>query len=116
MIGELKDEDSPETLLRAIVEAKTYQLKIQRCTTSLKRYTSCYAPGLPILPERIQSALLIFSGEKSQPWNDYSNMKNDSWLRLLITRWNMMIFVVVPAGNSGKRPHQVRKYYLKRLI
>ncbi len=117
MIGELKDEDSSETLLRAVVEVKTYQYKIQSCESSLKRYTACYAKEAKEHPIHIQPAVLIFAGKDSQPWRDYTAMMkmNDSWMKRLISKWNMKIFCVVPEEDMSEKPYEERDYYIEQV-
>ena len=117
VIAELKDEDSQETLLRAVVEAKAYQYKIQGCKTALKRYASCYAPGTPNV-NWLQSAVMIFAGEKSHPWSDFDEMskRKDSWLKKLITAWDMKIYLVTENDAIKNKPYHERNYSLIRIM
>ena len=118
VIGELKDEDSQETLLRAVVEAKTYQYKIQSCESSLKRYAACYSDNPKELPKWIQPAVLIFDGKDSQPWKDFDAMMSmeKSWLKSLISKWDMEIFAVGTEGDMAGKPYAERNYLLKRVL
>lgn len=96
VIGELKDEDSSETLLRAVVEAKTYQYKIESCKTALKRYTDCYLGQSQSIYPVIQPAVFLFENDRSQPWLDFVSCmaKEHSWLKRLMAKWDMQIFAV----------------------
>ena len=118
VIGELKDEDSQETLLRAVVEAKTYQYKIQSSVYTRKRYAACYSDNPKKLPEWIQPAVLIFGGKDSRPGKDFEAMMNmeNSWLKRLITKWDMEIFAVVPEGDMAGKPYAERDYSLERVL
>ena len=117
VIGELKDEDSQETLLRAVVEAKTYQSKIQKCNKALKRFVSCYAPEFPDT-KWLQPAILLCAGAKSRPCADFDRMmrNGDSWLRKLISRWNIKIYLVAPDGAQEGKPYQERYYHLEKIF
>ena len=118
VIGELKDEDSQETLLRAVIEAKTYQYKIQSTDSARKRYAACYSDDPKELPERVQPAVLIFGGKDSQPGKDFEAMMSmeNSWLKRLITLWDMEIFAVVSEGDTAGKPYAERDYSLERIL
>lgn len=103
IIGELKDEDSKDTLLHAVVEAKSYQCRIETEKTALHRFVSCYLPECTadidnyITGKLIQPAVLIFNDNASKPWQDLDWIKGckHSYLKKLITRWDIMVFEVV---------------------
>ena len=94
IIGELKDMDSRETLLRAMVEARTYQIKVTEYSFVHDRFRRCYQY------DTIRPAVLIFEG--TQPWEDYLLMQNKdtSSLRDLASDWNMLIFKVKRSGQA----------------
>lgn len=117
VIGELKDEKSSETLLRAVVEAKTYQYKIQNCKKALKRFVSCYAPQFPDT-KWLQPAILLCAGAKSRPCADFDRMmkNDDSWLRKLIRKWDMKIYLVASNDVQEGKPYQERYYHLERIF
>ena len=124
VIGELKDEDSRETLLRAVVEVKSYQFLIESNETTLKRFVSCYIPdheknlskyktGLMIQP-----AVFIFRGNKSQPWKDFERILNNKchYLRRLIARWDVMLFEVFSLDEDEDKAYEDREYAIKRVL
>ena len=94
IIGELKDMDSPETLLRAMVEARTYQIKVTEYSFVHDRFRRCYQY------DTIRPAVLIFEG--TQPWTDYLLMRSKitSPLKKLASDWNMLIFKVRRPGRA----------------
>ena len=122
VIGELKDEDSHETLLRAVVEAKSYQCRIESEITAFQRYVSSYLPKHIIDMETdkngklIQPAVFILRGKASQPWRDLERILADehSYLRKLIARWDVMIFEVVELNDTVNL--QDREYGIVRVL
>ena len=113
VIGELKDEDSPETLLRAVVEAKTYQYKIENCSSALLRFTRCYTDQkVPI--DWVGPAIVIFTDNKSQPGRDYQSAKqSEGWIIKLIKRWDIQIFEINIVKDC--KAFEEREYSLKWL-
>lgn len=122
IIGELKDEDSHETLLRAVVEARSYQCRIESEITAFQRYVSSYLPNhsVDIKADNVgivfQPAVFIFSGKASQPWRDLERILADehSYLRKLIARWDVMIFEVVELNDTVNL--QDREYGIVRVL
>lgn len=92
-IGELKDMDSKETLLRAMVEARTYQLKINTYSFVHERFKRCYGHA------SIQTAVLLFEGTK--PWKDFMQMRSQSnnSLQSLAAKWDILFFKVICHGS-----------------
>lgn len=122
VIGELKDEDSHETLLRAVVEAKSYQCRIESEVTSLYRYVSSYLPKhiadmeTYTFGKLIQPAVFIFSDKASQPWRDLEriNANEPSYLRKLIAKWDVMIFKIVVLNDTIDLKN--REYGIVRVL
>lgn len=109
IIGELKDDDSRETLLRAMVEAKTYTLKIVNYSFAKERFIRSYHH------ESIQPAVLFF--ENTQPWNDYLDMKagNRIALQSLANKWDMLFFLVKTVGDIDKNVWKNNTFILEKL-
>jgi len=118
IIGELKDEDSKETLLRAAVEIKTYQYKIQDNPTARERFWNCYGPKNVKYQEWIQPAVIMFEDERSQVWKDFVNVKasTSTFLHHLLLRWDILFFVVRSDNNKENKPYKDRNYSLERVM
>ena len=115
LLTELKDEDSNETLLRAMVEAKTYYTKItdpRIDNDAYKRFVRCYGS------KEMRPAVMIFEGEDSQPWTDFDEMQNGDMptLRELLIKWHIVIYKVVPKESyTEKTPYKERQYKLQKI-
>lgn len=112
ILGERKDEDSDETLLRAMTEIRTYQLKIQSCSSARKRFEESYHH------RAVRSAVLFFAGEKSQPCLDDTAMREGRYpnLAALAKAWDVMFFLVQPAYDRKTFiPYEKRRYSMEML-
>ncbi len=93
IIGELKDWDSKETLLRAMIEIRTYQLKIEKNEFVKKRFKDCYGC------ENVKAAVLMFDG--TQPCKDYCMMRDKMKnLYNLAKQWGIMFYEVKNKGDD----------------
>ena len=68
ILGELKDADSEESFLRAVVEIATYHAKIEHDASINKRFKTCYSGVGNFVP-----AVILFEG--SRPFSDYRNVE-----------------------------------------
>ena len=68
ILGELKDADSEESFLRAVVEIATYHAKIEHDESINKRFKACYSGVGDFVP-----AVILFGG--SRPFSDYRNVE-----------------------------------------
>ena len=68
ILGELKDADSEESFLRAVVEIATYHAKIEHNESINKRFKTCYSGVGNFVP-----AVILFEG--SRPFSDYRNVE-----------------------------------------
>ena len=109
IIGELKDADSPETLLRAMVEIRTYQQKIVQYGFVKDRFVKSYGH------KSIQPAVLFF--ENTQPWIDFLEMKknNRPALDKLAKKWDILFFLVKTVGPMDMDVVQNNNFYLERV-
>lgn len=105
IIGELKGTKSSETLLRAMIEARTYQLKVESYLYVKDRFKRCYKC------DNIKAAVLMFEG--TQPWNDYESMKN-TYTEKLAQQWDMLFFKVVRIGSEEEKIRNL-DFEIKRL-
>lgn len=100
IIGELKDEDSKESLLRAMIEIYTYKLKIESCPSAKKRFEDCYHHST------IQPAVLFFADEASLPYRDYCGAMQGSMPKLgeLAQKLGILFFEIQPKANGEVNP------------
>ena len=119
MIVELKDDDSQETLLRAICEARTYMLKIRESqgeppagkAAAAQRFEACYGPGL-------WYGVALLTDGRSRAYRDFlalgeGRMEN---LRRLAQRWDVVFYGLSRTDQGGDgAPFGDRRYAAVRL-
>lgn len=79
-IGELKDNKSQESLLRAILEVQTYYDKV-----SHDKLKDCYQKDF------VGKAILLFDG--TRPFKEFDN-EDYQWTNKLLRRWDILVFKV----------------------
>ena len=92
ILGELKDADSEESFLRAVVEIATYHTKIERHESINKRFKTCYSGVGNFVP-----AVILFEG--SRPFADYSNDEMQN-VRALAEKLGVKVIEISPAVNG----------------
>lgn len=109
LLGELKDDKSKETMLRAIVEAETYSRKIKSFADAAKRFKGCYDTNL-FLP-----AVLFF--RDTRPYYDFKEMQSGRHKNLykLCKSWDVMFFEVESDLNNVPFDYDNNTYLLKQL-
>lgn len=127
-IGELKDEDSTETLLRAVLEIKTYLIKLSNSKTANERLKDTVKGEI----EKIIPAVIIASDENSitaapnsrnqikvlnRPKYDFENMKEAasrgyySALYQLCKEWGIEFFeIVINKEKSNNKEYDYDNY------
>lgn len=133
LLAELKDENSSETILRAVTEIKTYLTKIEANDSSYKRIKESYknssVDSVKILPA------VIFSNDKDQklkevskglikvnnrPKHEFNEMIQGKmpYLYQLCKAWNIEFFELTidkKGETDGQRDYYKDEYTLKHL-
>ena len=133
ILSELKDEKSQETLLRAVLELKTYMLKIAMNDSALNRIQKTYSKfdDTLVLPEIIPAIILCNYKEDiqqvnsrgqinvlNQPLFDFKEMKKEDALYQLCKAWNIEFFELTidkKGETDGQRDYYKDEYTLKHL-
>lgn len=133
ILSELKDEKSQETLLRAVLELKTYMLKIAMNDSALNRIQKTYSKfdDTLVLPEIIPAIILCKDKEDiqqvnsrgqinvlNQPLFDFKEMKKEDALYQLCKAWNIEFFELTidkKGETDGQRDYYKDEYTLKHL-
>ena len=133
ILSELKDEKSQETLLRAVLELKTYMLKIAMNDSALNRIQKTYSKfdDTLVLPEIIPAIILCNDKEDiqqvnsrgqinvlNQPLFDFKEMKKEDALYQLCKAWNIEFFELTidkKGETDGQRDYNKDEYTLKHL-
>lgn len=133
ILSELKDEKSQETLLRAVLELKTYMLKIAMNNSALNRIQKTYSKfdDTLVLPEIIPAIILCNYKEDiqqvnsrgqinvlNQPLFDFKEMKKEDALYQLCKAWNIEFFELTidkKGETDGQRDYYKDEYTLKHL-
>ena len=133
LLAELKDENSSETILRAVTEIKTYLTKIEVNNSSYKRIKESYKNSSVDL-EKILPAV-IFSNDKdkklkevsrglikvhNRPKHEFNEMVqgNMPYLYKLCKAWNIEFFELTidkKGETDGQRDYNKDEYTLKHL-
>ena len=133
ILSEVKDEKSQETLLRAVLELKTYMLKIAMNNSALNRIQKTYSKfdDTLVLPEIIPAIILCNYKEDiqqvnsrgqinvlNQPLFDFKEMKKEDALYQLCKAWNIEFFELTidkKGETDGQRDYYKDEYTLKHL-
>lgn len=89
ILGELKDADSEESFLRAVVEIATYHKKIENNQIINKRFKACYSGSGAFVP-----AVILFEG--SRPYSDYCSDEMPN-VRALAEKLGVKVIEIGPA-------------------
>ena len=92
ILGELKDADSEESFLRAVVEIATYHTKIETNEVINKRFKACYSEAGAFVP-----AVIFFEG--SRPFSDYHSDEMPN-VRALAEKLGVKVIEIGPAVNG----------------
>ena len=104
ILGELKDADSEESFLRAVVEIATYHEKIKHDESINKRFKSCYSGVGNFVP-----AVILFEG--SRPYSDYHNIEMPN-ARTLAEKLGVKVIGIGPAVK-GRENIMNTEFFLK---
>lgn len=104
ILSELKDADSEESFLRAVVEIATYHTKIERHESINKRFKTCYSGVGNFVP-----AVILFEG--SRPFADYSNDEMQN-VRALAEKLGVKVVEISPAVK-GRENIMNTEFFLK---
>ena len=130
VIGELKKESSDETLLRAILEIKTYLIKLLRNQTAESRIKDALEgdlvniiPAVVIASEKGSKAARLNTRNQidvlNRPKYDFERMKkyaeketyNATALYQLCKAWNIEFFeIVIDKSNSENKKNDYENY------
>lgn len=105
ILSELKDADSEESFLRAVVEIATYHTKIERHESINKRFKTCYSGVGNFVP-----AVILFEG--SRPFADYSNDEMQN-VRALAEKLGVKVVEISPAVK-GRENIMNTEFFLKQ--
>lgn len=95
-IGELKDDRSDESLLRAVLEVETYFQKV-----SHQKLMTCYKKG------SVGKAILIF--KNTRPYEEFHS-KDNKWTKKLLNKLDIIVFLVESKWSLKDVPPQKNEF------
>ena len=111
ILGELKDADSEESFLRAVVEIATYHTKIEKAhknnekaNSIYKRFKACYSESGAFVP-----AVILFAG--SRPFSDYHSDEMPN-ARALAEKLGVKV-IEIASAVKGRENIMSTEFFLK---
>lgn len=101
VIGELKGNESKESLIRAILQVETYFRKV-----SHEKLRKCYNK------ENIEKAILLF--KNTRPFEEFSS-NDHMWMKKLLNKYNISILLVEGTSPVDKILPQKNNFHLRKI-